>query len=1445
MAFKPFGKRLSISSTLVLLLAAIGFQTGFSNVAAGATMGDTLPYAPDYSAGNQVYLETATVGNGNSLSVPDSYAILYWPKNNSHTHTVKLINPDYCHEEPDTINTPHAPAQYNFYKLNSAETGSAGNARAPYDSKEYQGCGSDTLSFNVTVTESQTHPGFDVMLLNAHDTNCGGCGGVNAFKVQAELGFAGYWDQGYRYDCSGQSCVGNNTAYAVQDRIGSGSATSSFNFYFGPNCNLALNPNGETAYLRWSDSDQHMGPQAKPGGGYYVITSKLIITHRDGTTTTKNVPIPNETQSNVYRQFGFTVKPGDIFQWQWNNVAKPNGIRMWLPFDTFGYYHSCVDQSACVNKSQTPASPYTAGQAITLKFGFKNTGNTTWTSTYYDVVKKNHTPNTTTNPTSFSLSPTTIDKGGSTKTYTVNATAPNTAGTYTVEYGLRYNGGSVFANTCSFTIKVNGAGVVMHKIFAFNGVNLVKQFVRDNENFPFNLTSFLWPDAGQAASDGTKHLWLAGAWDDRGGNGVNPNVNNITIFNTKAEANCPGNPGQCQQDVPLAYVPQDDGSGTANTASEDGSQTPNGNLWYSVLKGTNPTGVLSGYQICTGGIAAQNTGYGACGAGGLGLNPLTYTVGGATGTHLKKVEVSNIHVDASNVQTSMDNSDFGQVYQGKQPGGNLQSDARNSDNLPSGSQNDPANGGSDLAGIWDNVHNPVTSTPNRFTAPTGQDANFGKANVSAAYTGTPATGNFDPSSLSNISALLTQPVTTQGIATSLLQDGHGNGYRNSTSEPFTLTGDLESADVSLGWDEYVNWNQVDDKGHWYTKRGVQVTGIDAGSPTNTNISVNGVSGSPGFSQYQYTTYYYYCYNSSTNTYTYGSTTSASSVPAGCTVYFQQDTYTQPTYTCFNTGWQYTTTTYGYYAQDPTSTMYGWLNSAAYYTGSLTGSNGVQSHWGGYESSTPPWAKVTDYMQDPAVTAMDASGATSAANPLGFWRLDRSDPVYTGRAVFDQFRTITLNTGWQYTQSCYWEYPNGNLAATGPFADGTATYYQNVRNMYENTTTATTPVAGQYNFTYDGVKDGVVDTSWAWASNFERVQYQNTFTGHTRKLGNRTTAFDSSANAFPACPAATDARLDSDLLGVHLYDSSMGTTADCWALPGRSAGLIYNPTVSVATGDVFAGQNLDSYFSSSNASSAFLFSNGQISHFNGGSVFANYYNNVDQTKSKTDFCTRSGGSGTHTGCTGTDPAHLIFKANGQTLDTMIAQGQANGAPNYGNLGGKIYYVSSCDPFTNVYHLNSTTFNGGSGTVIVNCNLEITGNLGYAAAGSTKGQVPSVGFIVLGNIHVDPGVTSIVGSYFANGYFDSGSVVDQVVDDGLGNTSIVPTNDPVNSDSVLTVNGLVIANSFYLVRQPNGTTLKANTNAENFNYDGRIVVNPPPGFSAIFNASAAWNETVPFN
>ncbi len=173
-----------------------------------------------------------------------------------------------------------------------------------------------------------------------------------------------------------------------------------------------------------------------------------------------------------------------------------------------------------------------------------------------------------------------------------------------------------------------------------------------------------------------------------------------------------------------------------------------------------------------------------------------------------------------------------------------------------------------------------------------------------------------------------------------------------------------------------------------------------------------------------------------------------------------------------------------------------------------------------------------------------------------------------------------------------------------------------------------------------------------------------------------------------------------------------------------------------------------------------------------------------------------------------------------------------------LGGKVYIQNgdlTINSVLNFLNGDSTTPDG-SGTIIVKGNLNINQNITYSSAAVSKlRNLPSVAFLVLGDINIDPSVTSLSGAYIALGDGDPATCPSlSTASSGCGRFSTGDSNS-----NPLEVSGLVMAKQFNLERLYSSLT----EGSEVFNYDGRLLANTPPGMEDVTQALPEWEEISP--
>ncbi|MBU1202874.1 hypothetical protein KKH39_02435 [Patescibacteria group bacterium] len=186
--------------------------------------------------------------------------------------------------------------------------------------------------------------------------------------------------------------------------------------------------------------------------------------------------------------------------------------------------------------------------------------------------------------------------------------------------------------------------------------------------------------------------------------------------------------------------------------------------------------------------------------------------------------------------------------------------------------------------------------------------------------------------------------------------------------------------------------------------------------------------------------------------------------------------------------------------------------------------------------------------------------------------------------------------------------------------------------------------------------------------------------------------------------------------------------------------------------------------------------------------------------------------------------LIIDIDGSTPANFI---------NYFNsaLNGSVLYLGNSNSFTLPVGSDLVVQPGlvnanGSGVVVVDGDLTINRNVVYGTGTyANLKQIPSLVWIVRGDIYISSQVDKLAGTFIVLG--DSDRAADcSALDTGCGQFVTCQEKDASCRDYSLSIKGNVLARYFDLSR----TFIDAGTKepAEKFINDGRLQVNPPPGF-----------------
>lgn len=154
-----------------------------------------------------------------------------------------------------------------------------------------------------------------------------------------------------------------------------------------------------------------------------------------------------------------------------------------------------------------------------------------------------------------------------------------------------------------------------------------------------------------------------------------------------------------------------------------------------------------------------------------------------------------------------------------------------------------------------------------------------------------------------------------------------------------------------------------------------------------------------------------------------------------------------------------------------------------------------------------------------------------------------------------------------------------------------------------------------------------------------------------------------------------------------------------------------------------------------------------------------------------------------------------------------------------LNKKIYHVKGSLTLDNPAIEFCNSLDGGNGVIVVDGDLTIEKNLSYDAGSVTKiSNLASVGWIIGGDMRIDGSVEQVVGGFYVEG--------------GNG----VSTGE---SAVPLTIYGLMIAKKYAFEREYESI----NRGSEQIIYDGRALINTPPGMEDLTKALPLYKEAAP--
>jgi len=291
---------------------------------------------------------------------------------------------------------------------------------------------------------------------------------------------------------------------------------------------------------------------------------------------------------------------------------------------------------------------------------------------------------------------------------------------------------------------------------------------------------------------------------------------------------------------------------------------------------------------------------------------------------------------------------------------------------------------------------------------------------------------------------------------------------------------------------------------------------------------------------------------------------------------------------------------------------------------------------------------------------------------------------------------------------------------------------------------------------------------------------------------------------------------------------------------QSISLKFFPQVRTESGDVYStgdiqGKNFD-------FSSAFL--------IHAGGTISNVSGVVDWQKNyDIDF---PAGTNRYTNALGRiDWNSLKCSVPGDCTNSYGYEVEDINNPNQidDTLGGKVYFKDGDLTINSV-----TTFeNGvgsarGNGLIMVDGDLIINNDIRYEAAVANVDNLAAVGWLIKGDLIIDPEVEELAGAFVVLGDGNNSCALLEIIADqeysiephcGLAKTgSDVPN---VENDVSLTIRGLLIAKRFFFQRALK--TEDPGIYAEEIIYDHQLFLNPPPGMEDFIKGLPIWHKVAP--
>ncbi|MFW0862609.1 MAG: hypothetical protein ACKKL6_03405 [Candidatus Komeilibacteria bacterium] len=200
----------------------------------------------------------------------------------------------------------------------------------------------------------------------------------------------------------------------------------------------------------------------------------------------------------------------------------------------------------------------------------------------------------------------------------------------------------------------------------------------------------------------------------------------------------------------------------------------------------------------------------------------------------------------------------------------------------------------------------------------------------------------------------------------------------------------------------------------------------------------------------------------------------------------------------------------------------------------------------------------------------------------------------------------------------------------------------------------------------------------------------------------------------------------------------------------------------------------------------------------------------------------------------DYLEALSKANNKYYDVDSDTYNITELPNNNSLAGNVYYFTSTTRDSVDFNINSSLdfddaiTGSGAGTIVIDGDLYINAKTGYGSGvPDNLNEIASVSWVVLGDVYINKSVSSVVGAFVVLGNGTAGSGKFYTGDDD---------GDAVETKVQLDFSGVVVAKEIILER----TYFSSLSPSEIFEYDGRVLLNTPPGLGNFVGYLPEWSR-----